>query len=219
MPVLFVTVIEGIRHLIRQHISLAAHTRIEPISLARSLLAPRTTFLLARRMVLWHGTSYRDGFTLEYRRLLAVSRRQHCGRWQWGLARATLQDRLALRLMAADTVPTLQADKEPQLDDSAMRLIEATTPILAAAERDETTLSQVALARQLRECGYRVGNDRLRRLVTSARAQARPLHLARRLRRIQGHPDGPPRTRHARQGFGLRPRHRRHSQAGGATWT
>jgi hypothetical protein len=61
MPMLFVTVVEGIRHLIRQCTGLATGTRIERIPLARWLLAPRTTFLLARRMVLWHVTSYQDG--------------------------------------------------------------------------------------------------------------------------------------------------------------
>jgi Protein of unknown function (DUF2637) len=66
MPVLFVTVIEGIRHLIRQITGLATGTRIERIPLSRWLLAPRTTFLLGRRMVLWHVTSYRDGLHLEY---------------------------------------------------------------------------------------------------------------------------------------------------------
>jgi hypothetical protein len=76
MPVLFVTVTEGIRHLIQQHTGLVAGTRIERIPLSRWLLAPRTTFLLARRMVLWHVTSYRDGLALEYQRLLAVSHLQ-----------------------------------------------------------------------------------------------------------------------------------------------
>jgi hypothetical protein len=52
MPILFVTVTEGIRHLIQQHTGLAAGPRIERIPLSRWLLAPRTTFLLARRMVL-----------------------------------------------------------------------------------------------------------------------------------------------------------------------
>jgi hypothetical protein len=98
MPVLFVTVIEGIRHLIRQITGLAAGTRIERIPLSRWLLAPRTTFLLGRRMILWHVTSYRDGLQLEYQRLLAVSRlQQDYGRWLWRW-RAPLQDRLALRL-------------------------------------------------------------------------------------------------------------------------
>jgi len=89
MPILFVTVIEGIRHLIRQHTGLATGTRIERIPLSRWLLAPRTTFLLARRMVLWHVTSYQDGLALEYQRLLAVSELQQAyGPLVLALARA-----------------------------------------------------------------------------------------------------------------------------------
>jgi Protein of unknown function (DUF2637) len=67
MPVLFISVFEGIRHLIRQLTGLAAGTRIERIPLSRWLLAPWSTALLGRRMVLWHITSYRDGLYLEYR--------------------------------------------------------------------------------------------------------------------------------------------------------
>ncbi len=76
MPVLFITVIEGIRHLIRQLTGLATGIRIERIPLSRWLLAPRTTFLLGRRMILWHVTSYRDGLALEHEHLTAVSRLQ-----------------------------------------------------------------------------------------------------------------------------------------------
>jgi hypothetical protein len=109
MPILFVTVIEGIRHLIRQITGLATGTRIERIPLSRWLLAPRTSFLLGRRMILWHVTSYRNGLQLEYQRLLAVSRLQRdYGRWLWRW-RAPLQDRLALRL-ALD--PTGSAEAE-----------------------------------------------------------------------------------------------------------
>jgi hypothetical protein len=50
----------------------------------------------------------------------------------------------------------------PQPSKSAVLLIEATATILAHAERDGVEISQAALARQLRERGYRVGNDRLR---------------------------------------------------------
>lgn len=101
MPVLFVTVIEGIRHLIRQCAGLASGTRIERIPLSRWLLAPRSSFVLGRRMVLWHVTSYRDGLTLEYDRLREVSRLQQTyGRWLWRW-RAPLEERLALRLTQA----------------------------------------------------------------------------------------------------------------------
>jgi hypothetical protein len=109
MPILFITVIEGIRHLIRQLTGLATGTRIERIPLSRWLLAPRTTFLLGRRMVLWHVTSYQDGLQLEYQRLLSVSRLQQThGRWFWRW-RAPLQDRLALRL-ALETAAGTEAD-------------------------------------------------------------------------------------------------------------
>jgi len=62
MPILFVTVFEGIRHLIRQRTGLATGTRIERIPLSRWLLDPRSTFLLARRMVLGHVTSSRTAW-------------------------------------------------------------------------------------------------------------------------------------------------------------
>ena len=103
MPALFITVIEGIRHLIRQLTGLATGTRTEPIPLSRWLLAPRTTFLLGRRMILWHVTSYHDGLALEHEHLTAVSRLQETyGRWRWRW-RAPLGERLALRLAPART--------------------------------------------------------------------------------------------------------------------
>jgi hypothetical protein len=186
MPILFVTVTEGIRHLIQQYTGLAAGTRIERIPLSRWLLAPRTTFLLARRMILWHVTSYRDGLALEYQRLLAVSQlQQDYGRWQWRW-HAPLRDRLALRLTQLDVTteiargnaegphsgllaPGPSVASNPPPSKSAVLLIEATAAILANADRDGIDISQAALARQLRERGYRVGNDRLRWLITSAR--------------------------------------------------
>jgi len=188
MPVLFVTVTEGIRHLIQQHTGLATATRTEHIPLARWFLAPRTTFLLARRMVLWHVTSYRDGLVLEYQRLLAVSRlQQDYGRWRWRW-RAPLQERLALRLTQLDVTAeiargtakgspnnTLVSGTSETLNQrpnkSAVLLIEATAAILANAERDGADISQAALARQLRDRGYRVGNDRLRWLISTARTR------------------------------------------------
>jgi len=194
MPVLFVTVVEGIRHLVRQRVGLAAGTRIERIPLSRWLLAPRTTFLLGRRMVLWNVTSYREGLALEYQRLTMVSRLQRdYGRWCWRW-RAPLQERLALRLAQGDVIAATAspADLEAgaqvlrglprrrlteesngadlRVNKSTRLLIEATASILADAERDGIDLSQAAMARKLRERGHRVGNDRLRWLVATARA-------------------------------------------------
>ncbi|MGH7118475.1 MAG: DUF2637 domain-containing protein [Acetobacteraceae bacterium] len=103
MPLLFITVVEAIRHLLRQLTGLATGTRIERIPASRWLLAPRSSFLLARRMVLWQVTSYRHGLALEYQRLQAVARLQETyGQylWRW---KAPLRDRLALRLASAGT--------------------------------------------------------------------------------------------------------------------
>jgi len=113
MPVLFITVIEGIRQLIRKCTGLAVGTRIETIPLSRWLLAPRSTFLLGRRMVLWHVTSYRDGLRLEYDRLREVSRlQQEYGRWLWRW-RAPLEERFALKLTQAQATSGTDVLGEP----------------------------------------------------------------------------------------------------------
>jgi hypothetical protein len=171
MPILFVTVIEGIRHLIRQHTGLAAGTRIEPLPLSRRLLAPRTTFLLARRMVLWHVTSYRDGLALEYQRLLAVSRlQQSYGRWRWRW-RAPLHDRLTLKLTPVDTAAApLPTPDYTTLSPRDRQLIGQAGAILDQAAEQGVTVSRAALGRQLRAAGYTVGNGRLRWLMTEATA-------------------------------------------------
>jgi Protein of unknown function (DUF2637) len=180
MPVLFVTVIEGVRHLIRQLAGLVAGTRIERIPLSRWLLAPRTTFLLGRRMVLWHVTSYRDGLQLEYQRLLSVSRlQQDYGRWLWRW-RAPLQDRLALRL-ALETAAGPGADipGAPVPDGKAgpaagllaqlpQRCLIAPPPSPAAplSEDDERLIAEAAII---------IGDARRQRTRLSQAALAREL--------------------------------------------
>jgi hypothetical protein len=194
MPVLFVTVVEGIRHLIRQLTGLATGTRIERIPLSRWLLAPRTSFLLGRRMVLWHVTSYRNGLRLEHHRLLSVSRlQQDYGRWLWRW-RAPLADRLALRLalntstgMAECTtvtplpvgepehslptqclIPQLPSQAAPISEDDE-RLVSEAAAIMLDAERRHARLGQAALARELRRRGHQIANERLRWLTRAAR--------------------------------------------------
>jgi hypothetical protein len=193
MHVLFITVIEGVRHLIRQLTGLATGIRIEPIPLSRWLLAPRTTFLLGRRMILWHVTSYRDGLALEHEHLAAVSRLQErYGRWRWRW-RAPLGERLALRLApAAATVAAGDAAAEtdavtgnsrprltalPQspdlLNERDTKLVDAAAGILREAGRQGIQLSQAMLARRIRARGLSIPNQRLGWLAAAARAQAR----------------------------------------------
>jgi hypothetical protein len=191
MPVLFITVIEGIRHLIRQLTGLASGTRIERIPLSRWLLAPRTTFLLARRMILWQVTSYRDGLQLEYQRLLAVSRlQQDYGRWLWR-PRTPLADRLALRLtpthggaqtgcnaqmLAISTGPDACPDRASvtaaPLTGHDQRLLAAATEIIKNAAAQGRSVSQASLARQLRARGLTVANQRLAWLTAAVRVRS-----------------------------------------------
>jgi hypothetical protein len=191
MPVLFITVIEGIRHLIRQLTGLATGTRIERIPLSRWLLAPRTTFLLGRRMILWHVTSYRDGLALEHDHLTAVSRLQETyGRWRWRW-RAPLGERLALRLASAaatvttgDTAgETVAVNSRPHLaalpqsndplNERDTRLVDAAADILRDADHHGIQLSQTMLAKRIRARGLSIPNQRLGWLAATARAQAR----------------------------------------------
>jgi Protein of unknown function (DUF2637) len=190
MPVLFVTVIEGIRHLIRQATGLASGTRMEHIPASRWLLAPRSTMMLARRMILWHVTSYRDGLRLEYQHLLAVSRlQQQHGRWLWRW-RAPLDQRLVLRLTPArsavcpgrDRAVTADFTGQPEaglpddlppepLTERDRRLVTAATGLVRDAEQRGTTISQAELGRRLRARGLSIPNERLRWLVATVKAQ------------------------------------------------
>ena len=167
MPILFITVIEGVRHLTRQLTGLTTGTRIEHIPVSRWLLAPRSTLALGRRMVLWHVTSYHEGLRLEYQRLLAIGRLQQAyGRWLWR-CRAPLQDRLALRLMPQE----ITAEIEPRrpvaapISDADKRLLGAAVAILQDAHRQGNAISQSALAKRLRASGHSIANDRLAWLI------------------------------------------------------
>lgn len=173
MPVLFIVVIEGIRHLIRYWAGLTAGTRIEPIPLSRWLLAPVSSLLLARRMILWQITSYREALALEYQRLEAVSILQEsygCYLWRW---KAPLSDRLALRLAFSGPVSRSAPGGEPESpEDRDKVLIEKAEEILRDAEREGTRLSQMALARKLRAQGYAIANDRLGWLVSAVNGKS-----------------------------------------------
>lgn len=202
MPLLFVTVLEGVRHLIRQWTGLATGTRIERIPASRWLLAPVSTFLLGRRMVLWQVTSYRQALALEYQRLQAVARLQETyGRylWRW---KAPLGELLALRLASAGTsldvepreegeedqdhglelpdrppTPAIERPQTPEPPNDPDRILIATaTEILRDAERHGTRITQAILARRLRAQGRSIANDRLRWLMTAIDGQedARP---------------------------------------------
>jgi Protein of unknown function (DUF2637) len=181
MPVLFVTVVEGVRHLIRQWAGLADGTRMEKIPAVRWVLAPVSSAMLWRRMVLWAVSGYRDGLRLEYERLLTVSRlQQEYGRWAWRW-KAPLSTRLALRLHGAQTIlnipaPTAEKDWWKSQPSSPRtlgqvpawisdELLEAARRIITNAEHSGVRVSKAALGARLREEGFTIANGRVTELV------------------------------------------------------
>jgi hypothetical protein len=187
MPILFITVVEGVRHLILRSVGLVAGTRRERIPMARWVLAPVSSGLLWRRMVLWNVLVYGHGLVLEYEHLLAVSRLQDkYGYWSWRW-KAPLSERLALRLEPAKAAlhhADLSAankhgialngygSKPPPgawVDDA---LLAAARCILADADSRGVTVSNAGLDRQLREEGFAIANGRIADLVGAIRDDA-----------------------------------------------
>jgi hypothetical protein len=173
MPVLFVTAIEGARHLIRQLTGLATGTRTERIPASRWLLAPWSSFQLTRRMILWQVTSYRHALALEHQRLQAIARLQETYgqyKWRW---KASIAERLELRLPPA-AAPAPSAGKHhsadvlenstapgPSPDERDRQLVRKAREILQDSERQGARLGQIALAKRLRAEGHAIANDRL----------------------------------------------------------
>ncbi|MFD0690962.1 DUF2637 domain-containing protein [Actinomadura fibrosa] len=171
MPVLFITVMEGVRHLIRRWVGLASGSRIERVPSARWLLAPVSSLLLWRRMVLWHITAYRQGVDLEYRHLLAVSELQRqYGRWSWRW-RAPLAERLSLRHLPAEKLEATgerlavdEVENEAACAGSFCgdeKLVKAARQVVRDAQQEGAKLNRVMLGRHLRELGFTIANDRL----------------------------------------------------------
>ncbi|MEU8804834.1 DUF2637 domain-containing protein [Spirillospora sp. NPDC048819] len=170
MPVLFITVVEGVRHLIRRWVGLTSASRVERIPATRWILAPASSLLLWRRMILWHITEYRQGLDLEHRHLLAVSQlQQDYGRWSWRW-RAPLADRLALNRLPAQHSPRAGADhdttEEMRQHDQLMAIARQ---LQRDVEREGVQLSRDRLGRRLRELGISIANDRLTQLIAAVR--------------------------------------------------
>jgi hypothetical protein len=168
MPVLFITVVEGVRHLIRRWVGLASGRRVERVPVPRWLLAPVSSLLLWRRMVLWHVTAYQDGLELEYRHLLAVSRLQEeYGRWAWRWD-APLAERLSLRRLPSDDDAD-NFESAPSAGVGEDELLVAARRIRRQARRQGVRFTRDYLGDQLRDQGYPVANTRVRRLLAVLR--------------------------------------------------
>lgn len=169
MPVLFITAIEGVRHLIRRWVGLTSASRIERIPTARWLLAPVSSLLLWRRMILWHITEYRQGLDLEHRHLLEVSQlQQDYGRWSWRW-RAPLADRLALNRPPADPSAAPDTAEEERQDDQMMAIARQ---LQREVEREGGQLRRDRLGRRLRESGFTIANYRLTQMIAAVREES-----------------------------------------------
>ncbi|MFG2245780.1 DUF2637 domain-containing protein [Spirillospora sp. NPDC048823] len=175
MPVLFITVVEGVRHLIRRWVGLTSAGRVERIPAARWALAPVSSLLLWRRMILWHITEYRQGLDLEYRHLEAVSElQQEYGRWSWRW-RAPLADRLALHRLPAQL--TTRRDDDEDLGDEIRhdgddRLMAVARQLQREVEREGVQLSRDRLGSRLRELGFTIANHRLTQMIAAVREES-----------------------------------------------
>jgi hypothetical protein len=174
MPVLFITVVEGVRHLIRRWVGLTSTSRVERVPTARWALAPFSSLLLWRRMILWHITEYRQGLQLEHHHLMAVSQlQQDYGRWSWRW-RAPLADRLALNTPpnpppSEGGVPGEDASNDTKDDGQLMTIVRQ---LLQEEEREGVQLSRDRLGSRLRERGFTIANYRLTQMIAAVRAES-----------------------------------------------
>ncbi|TMR29882.1 DUF2637 domain-containing protein [Actinomadura geliboluensis] len=173
MPVLFITVIEGVRHLIRRWVGLTSARRVERVPTARWALAPISSLLLWRRMILWHITEYRQGLELQQRHLAAVSQlQQDYGRWSWRW-RAPLADRLALnRLSDAETAAYDGTGENAADGKQDGQLMAIARQLQQEAEREGVLLGRDRLGHRLRERGFTIANHRLTQMIAAVRAES-----------------------------------------------
>ncbi|URM97403.1 DUF2637 domain-containing protein [Actinomadura madurae] len=173
MPVLFITVVEGVRHLIRRWVGLTSNRRVERVPTARWALAPISSLLLWRRMILWHITEYRHGLELEYRHLMAVSELQEdYGRWSWRW-RAPLSSRLALNRLPGELSTHRLTDEDVAGDGSPDdQLMAIARQLHSEVEREGVQLSRDRLGRRLRERGFTIANYRLTQMIAAVREES-----------------------------------------------
>lgn len=110
LPLLWVVAVEVGAHVLRKRAGLADPARMDRVRVSRWLLAPRSTFGLWRRMVLWEIRSYPAALGRERDRILAKTDLQDgWGRaWRW---RAPRRARALYRLgelAPADLIPALE---------------------------------------------------------------------------------------------------------------
>lgn len=124
LPVLFVASVEAVRHAVRRRSGLAAGTIREGIPATRWLLAPCSSFMIWRRMVLWQVTSYRTALDREQlrRRMIARLRAEHGSKWKVKADSAVVWQLVnGIDVEAAATVLMTPPDPPPDAPESTPR--------------------------------------------------------------------------------------------------
>ncbi|MCX4824393.1 DUF2637 domain-containing protein [Streptomyces sp. NBC_01142] len=120
MPLLWVVLSEIAAHIYAVRIGAATGARMERIRRSRWLIAPRTTLLLWRRMVLWETTDYREALALEKQRLLV--RAELCESYGRGWRRkAPRRDLVLLKLgeLTPDGFSPTDEEEEPDAESGS----------------------------------------------------------------------------------------------------
>lgn len=117
LPALWVVAINVAEHVVRHRLALDDGRQMDQVRLSRWFMAPRTTALLRRRMILWEALSYRDALARERRRLEYGARLRDAFGWRWRWTAPRLL-RVLYRLEDYDAVESmLDARTSPPPDD------------------------------------------------------------------------------------------------------
>jgi hypothetical protein len=120
LPLLWIVAVEVGAHVLRKRAGLADPDRMDRVRVSRWLLAPRSTFGLWRRMILWEIRSYPGALSRERDRVLAKTHLQDGWGtlWRWKAPRRARALYKLGELAPADLTPTLAdpaANTPPEL--------------------------------------------------------------------------------------------------------
>ncbi|WP_051759538.1 DUF2637 domain-containing protein [Herbidospora cretacea] len=180
LPLLWVVAVEVGAHVIRKRANLANPARMDRIRSSRWVLAPISTGLLWRRMVLWEIRSYGDALDRERERVLAtIDLHDRYGRlWRF---KASRRERALYRLgeltpaAGPAVVPVPPTGRRADVDD----LMPLGWQILADHDAVGTPLTRDRLRDAVRETGQSISTDRAGALLARLRSETPPRRSAR----------------------------------------
>ncbi|WP_062440005.1 DUF2637 domain-containing protein [Herbidospora daliensis] len=174
LPLLWVVAVEVGAHVIRKRANLANPARMDRIRGSRWMLAPISTGMLWRRMVLWEIRSYGDALDRERERVLAtIDLHDRYG----ALCRfkASRRERALYRLGELTPAERPVVNGRRTVDD----LMSLGWQILADHDAAGTPLTRDRLRDAVRETGQTISTDRAGALLARLRSETPPRRSAR----------------------------------------